>query len=45
MLDAYNCRGENRSQELHGEMVAHYSYEALAAALGQVYSRFIKSHS
>ena len=45
MLDAYNCRVENRSHELHVEMVAHYSYGALAATLGQVYSRVIKSHS
>ena len=45
MLEAYNRRGENRSHDLHREMVAHYSYEALAAALGQVYSRVIKTHS
>jgi len=45
MLDAYNRQAEILGEDLHSEMVSHYSYTALAAALAQLYSRIKKTDS
>lgn len=45
MQEIYDRRGNNRTRELHQDMVANYSYEAIAIRLRQVYSRLINSHS